>query len=45
MILEFITVMLLQYQPTFGALLQVQSKNVEIYKASLKILAKFSGLR
>jgi len=44
-ILDFFVIMCLQYQPTFGALLQVQSKQVEIYKASLKIFAKFSGLR
>jgi len=38
-------VMYLQYWPTFGALLEIQAKQVEIYKASLKIFAKFSGLR
>lgn len=34
-----------QYQPTVRAVVEVQSKRVEIYNASLKIHAKFSGLR
>jgi len=37
--------MYLQYWPTYGAVLEVQAKQVEIYKATFKIFAKFSGMR
>ncbi|KAK2156557.1 hypothetical protein LSH36_210g04012 [Paralvinella palmiformis] len=33
------------YKPTLGAFIEIQSKNIEIYSATLKIHAKFVGLR
>ncbi|XP_069501275.1 seipin [Ambystoma mexicanum] len=33
------------YVPTFGALIEIQSKRIEIYSAQLKIHAHFTGLR
>ena len=35
----------LQYKPALGAYIEIQSKNIEIYSATLKIHAKFVGLR